>query len=74
MPSDKDILAEMLTVLIEKDLELLKSGEATPADKERIRKILADHNIQADHKGSALPRLAGALAENLPFKEGKKTA
>jgi hypothetical protein len=70
MPSDKDMLASMMTELIESDLDLLRSGEATPQDKERMRKLLADHGIQAGQKNSPLPR----LAEALPFNQDQKTA
>jgi hypothetical protein len=66
MSTDKETLAEMLTVLLESDLALLKSGEATPADKERMRKILADHGIQAGQKNSPVFKLAQEF--DLPFK------
>jgi hypothetical protein len=70
MPSDKDMLAQMMTTLIESDLKLLESGEASPQDKERMRKLLHDHGIQAGQKNSPILK----LAENLPFQETQKTA
>jgi hypothetical protein len=70
MPSDKDMLAQMMTTLIESDLKLLESGEASPQDKERMRKLLHDHGIQAGQKNSPILK----LAENLPFQENQKTA
>lgn len=73
MDTNADLLAEMHTRLISDLLTRIKSGEATPQDRECARKLLHDNGIEARPGAGNVKELA--LAESLPFNtEDRKTA